>query len=464
MKPSDVDFSFDGYSALGLTVGPKNDRIRRFLQAMKASVDKKENWPFWLPYALSRDLCVKCGTCAELCPIYLSSGRNRKYRPTYRSDMLRRVYKRYFTLSGKIFRGLVGAEELDEQKLNQMAESFYRCTVCRRCALGCPLAIDNALITREGRKMFDAIGIAPKELKESGTDLQLKMGNATGTPKEAFLGMIEFMEDDIWQRRGKRIKFPVDKKGAEMLVMHNAGDYLSFMEDVMGIAEVLDAAGANWTINTVDTGLNDVVNYGAWFSDERLTKIMAKHFETARDLDAKAIVVGECGHAYKALKILSERLFPRKGRVEVKSILQVTDRYITEGKIKLNPEANSEPVTYHDSCNLGRMGGLYEEPRRILRASCKDFREMSPNRELNYCCGGGSGFAIMSKYNFLDFRMKVAGKMKVDQIKATDAKKVVSVCSNCKAQLRELIQYYGLDKQDVAFSGLHELVANALVS
>jgi len=69
----------------------------------------------------------------------------------------------------------------------------------------------------------------------------------------------------------------------------------------------------------------------------------------------------------------------------------------------------------------------------------------------------------MSGRNFLDFRMKVAGKMKVDQIKATGAKKVVSACSNCKAQLRELLQYYGLDRQGVTYSGVHELVANALV-
>jgi Fe-S oxidoreductase len=229
----------------------------------------------------------------------------------------------------------------------------------------------------------------------------------------------------------------------------------------MGIAEVLDAVGADWTLNT---GFNDIVNYGLFFSDNYLRKIMKRHLEAAENLGVKTLVVGECGHAYKTLKIFAKLLYP-EGRVpfEIKSIVQVTDDYLRAGKLVLDPEKNAEAVTFHDSCNLGRMGGLYEEPRRILRASCKDFREMQPNRELNYCCGGGSGFAIMSGPNFMDFRMKIAGKMKVEQIKGTGAKRVVSVCSNCKAQLRELIQYYGLDQQGVTFSGLHELVANALV-
>jgi Fe-S oxidoreductase len=393
------------------------------------------------------------------CPIYLASGEQSLYNPIVRTNLLRKLFRRHTTPTGKLLN--LFNHQFEGTDLKALAENLYRCTICRRCSEFCTFKVDNALIVREGRVLLDSLGIAPRELREDGTDKQLAVGTATGMTKDAFVSVLRFMEDDIRERTGKTMRFPVDRKGADMLVMHNAGDYLAFMGDVMGIAEVLDAAGANWTLNT---GFNDVVNYGLFFSDNYMLEIMKRHCEVAENLGVKTLVVGECGHAYKTLKIFAKLLYPN-GRVpfEIKSILQVTDDYLRQGKLRLNPEKNPEPVTFHDSCNLGRMGGLYEEPRRILRASCKDFREMYPNRELNYCCGGGSGFAIMSGPNFIDFRMKIAGKKKIDQVKATGAKKVVSVCSNCKAQLRELIQYYELDKQGVTFSGLHELVANALV-
>jgi len=392
------------------------------------------------------------------CPIYLASGEQRLYNPIVRTNLLRKL-RQHTTVTGKLVHLL--NNQFSGTDLKALAENLYRCTLCRRCSEFCTFKVDNALMVREGRVLLDSLGIAPRELREDGTDKQLTVGTATGMTKEAFLGILRFMEDDVRERKGKTIRFPVDRKGANMLVMHNAGDYLSFMGDVTGIAEVLDSVGADWTLNS---GFNDVVNYGLFFSDDYLRKIMKRHLEVAENLGVKTLVVGECGHAYKTLKIFARLLYP-KGRVpfEIKSILQVTDEYLRKGELHLNPEKNPEPVTFHDSCNLARMGGLYEEPRRILRASCKDFREMYPNQELNYCCGGGGGFAIMSGHNFLDFRMKIAGKMKIDQVKATEARKVVSACSNCKAQLRELIQYYGLDRQGVTHSGVHELVANALI-
>ena len=406
----------------------------------------------------SLDICSKCGACVKQCPIYLAGGEERLYNPIVRTNLLRKLFVRHATRTGRLLNVFNG--EFQGTDLKAVAENLYRCTLCRRCSEFCTFKVDNALMVREGRILLDSLGVAPRELREDGTEKQLAVGTATGMTTPAFHSVLRFMEEDIRERTGKTIHFPVDKAGAEMLVMHNAGDYLAFMGDVMGIAEILDAVGADWTLNT---GFNDVVNYGLFFSDQYMLKIMKRHCEAVEKLGVKTLVVGECGHAYKTLKLFAKLLYPDgQPPFEVKSILQVTDDYLSDGKLHLNPEKNPEPVTFHDSCNLGRMGGLYEEPRRILKASCKDFRDMSPNRELNYCCGGGSGFAIMSGPKFIDFRMKIAGKMKVEQIKATGAKKVISVCSNCKAQLRELIQYYGLDKEGVTASGLHELVANAV--
>ena len=55
--------------------------------------------------------------------------------------------------------------------------------------------------------------------------------------------------------------------------------------------------------------------------------------------------------------------------------------------------------------------GIVQPQRRILKHLCPKFREMTPHGVNNFCCGGGSGFAIMSPTNFADWREIVSGRM-----------------------------------------------------
>jgi Fe-S oxidoreductase len=82
---------------------------------------------------------------------------------------------------------------------------------------------------------------------------------------------------------------------------------------------------------------------------------------------------------------------------------------------------------------------------------------MTPNRELNYCCGGGGGTVSIDEMH--KFRMDIGGRVKVDQIKATGADIVVAPCANCKKQLRELVRYHELN---VEIKGLHDLLYEAV--
>jgi hypothetical protein len=68
------------------------------------------------------------------------------------------------------------------------------------------------------------------------------------------LDTIEFIEDDIEERIGRRIKIPVDKKGAEVLLIHNAGEYVSWPENPAAFAILLDAAGIDWTLSSESMG------------------------------------------------------------------------------------------------------------------------------------------------------------------------------------------------------------------
>ncbi|MDW8045603.1 MAG: (Fe-S)-binding protein [Nitrososphaerota archaeon] len=444
-----MKFKLDEYRALATKQEGYEEAAKRFYDEVDR-VSKNR----WKIIKTSLDLCSRCGACSEECPYY-NVTREEIYNPIYRVNLLRELYSRNYGVFGRLRRSL-GRNRVSPEEIQALSENLYRCTMCRRCSLFCTFKVDNSLIVREGRVILSNLGIAPREIDE-GVRMQLSVGTVTGMTRDGFLDIINFMKEEIKEKKGKSIDIPIDRKGVEMLLLHNSGDYLSFMEDVMGITEVLEAAGASWTLNTE---FNEAVNYGLYYSDDILLRILKKHLEVARKLEVKRIVIGECGHAYKALKIF-KRLLPEESKdFEILSILQVTDDYIRRGKLNLDPTKNKEPVTLHDSCNFARMGGIIEEPRRILKACVMDFREMYPNREYNYCCGGGSGLGLITHNKFLEWRMKVAGRKKVDQIKATGAKIVASSCANCKIQFRELIRYYNLDCR---YSGIHELVANALV-
>jgi len=95
---------------------------------------------------------------------------------------------------------------------------------------------------------------------------------------------------------------------------------------------------------------------------------------------------------------------------------------------------------------------------------------MNPHGVDNYCCGGGSGFGIIDSTNFSEWRVNVAGRMKVKQIlesfaneKPETKKYVCAPCSNCKGQIRNLIDRYDLkEKHGIYYGGLVELVVNAM--
>ena len=474
------DFSLDGFSDLDFPK-PKSkeeeDRlVRGFLSGLEKLFDPQNNWPFAKIFKLSMDYCVHCQTCSEACHTYVASGRQEIYRPTFRSEVLRRIYQRYFTPGGKLLGSFVGADvELNYKTVWRLLELSYRCNLCRRCALLCPVGVDNALIARELRKLFSQeMGLAAVELLRKGSRQQLKVGSSTGMNPAALRDMMEFAEDDIYERTGKKIKIPIDKKGADILLIHNAGEFLSWPDNPNAFAILFDAAGINWTLSSELVGY-DAVNYGVWFDDVELARVALRHVKIAKELGVKKIIVGECGHAHKAICVTADRVLP--GDLSVtemprESCLPLLRDIVQSSAVKLDPTRNDFPITLHDPCNIVRLMGIVQPQREVIRAVCRQpLREMAPNGVWNYCCGGGSGFAIMSTLNFQQWRVNVSQRMKTAQIMEAfkglpdeGPKYVCAPCSNCKGALRDALDGYGLTRRhNIQYGGLVDLIVNAMV-
>lgn len=469
--------SLDGFLAVGIQKPKTKDEeeafVKRFLSGLEKLLTPENNWTFLQPLYHSLEYCVKCQLCNDSCPAYIASGKKEIYRPTYRPEILRRIINKYIKKKPKILLKLTGSDiELNWQLVARLGELAYRCTLCRKCAQVCPLGVDNGLVSHEIRKIFSQeMGIAPKELHEMGTIQQLKTGSSTGITPKALSNIIEFMEEEIEEKTGRKIKIPVDKEGAEILLIHNAGEFISWPENTMAFAIIFEAAGIDWTLSSELAGY-DGVNYGVWYDDVQLARVAKRHAEIARALKVKKINVGECGHAHKAMIIVADRVLTGDLNVPRESALPILADIVLNEKINLDPSRNDFPVTLHDPCNMVRLMGIVEPQRQILRKICPQFKEMEPHGVENYCCGGGSGFAIIQSMNFPDWRSAVSGRIKLKQVLeafshviSPDIKKYVCApCSNCKGQIRDLFNYYSVfERCNILYGGLVELIVNAMV-
>lgn len=103
------------------------------------------------------------------------------------------------------------------------------------------------------------------------------------------------------------------------------------------------------------------------------------------------------------------------------AIVAVAERL---GDLRLKPVAAT--ATYHDPCHLGRMLGVFDEPREIIRALGIRLVEMEHNREFSTCCGGGGGVTAVSSRLSAEI-----AKNRVRDALACGADSIITVCPTC---------------------------------
>jgi Fe-S oxidoreductase len=435
-------------------VEPYDERGRpgRFLSVM-AAVLRHSTYRYWLD--LYSRVTTKCSRCADVCQVYDATGDPGDI-PCYRTELILKVFRRYFTFGGMLRARLGNAWELTDRHIDEMAESIYRCTACRRCTIECPLGIDHGLMTHLMRHILSEMGLAPKALVVAVREqLEGATHNTSAIPVPAMTDTCEFLEEELVEQfEIEDIKFPIDVEGSEFLFVPAVSDFLLEADTLMGNAAVFHATGCSWTIGS---GNYDGINYGLFINDRYLRRIIRQLVAEVRRMGVDKIMVGECGHASRSAKDFVP-VFGGADPPEVINCMEWTHRMLNEGRLSLNPDVISDVVTYHDPCNVARRGWIIDQPREILRSFCRNYVEMEPGGSDNYCCGGGGGTVSIDEIR--TFRTGIGGKRKADQIRATSARYLVAPCANCKKQLREIVEDHELG--DVEVVGLHDLILKAI--
>lgn len=399
------------------------------------------------PLLAALEVCARCGLCAEACHYYQAEPTPENV-PANRGEALRRVYRAEHDFLSRVFPQWTGAEKLNEESLAHLAEmAFSQCTLCRRCTFNCPMGVDTPLMMRVIRAMSTAAGQAP-EMLVMLADAAIEKGKDPSFFRDMFVEQMAELEQELQSKTGDpNAHITVERQGAKVLYVPLAG-----VHTILPPAVIFNAAQEDWTLS-----IFEAANYGVFLADTaRAKQIAARIVDEAKRLGVEEVVLAECGHAYAALRWEAPNWFGETFPFRVVSLIEKMDEYLAEGRLRLDPSANPEQITYHDSCNMARTGGVIEEPRRVLRAVTQNFVEMTPNRAEAYCCGGGGGLVALPEYEAL--RLK-AGQPKAEQIRRTGAQVVVAACENCRLQIGDLNHHYGLN---VEITALADLVVKAM--
>jgi Fe-S oxidoreductase len=398
--------------------------------------------------AVMLDTCTRCGACARQCHSYLGTGDPANI-PAARADLVRGIYQRYLTRSGRLLSHLGLGEEFDDETIGRWLTYFYQCNECRRCARFCPMGIDTAEVTIAARHLLSEMGLMPRFMQGVAANMQ-KSGNNMGIPRPALIDSVEFLEEELREETGEEIRIPVDQPGSEILYIPSSADFFSNVDTMLGAAKVFHALGAHWTIPST---VLEAANFGLLFNLQVMREHSLRVKKAAATLGARTVIQGECGHGWRAARLATEAA---AGPVPYR-LIHVLD-YVAAHLGRLPLKKLPMRVTLHDPCNYVRGGGLVEQRRRIIRACVEEFVEMTPNREDNFCCGGGSGL-LMDE--MLDIRLKL-GQKKAEQVAALGKLDYLAIpCSICKAQLPPVLEHYGM--KALAMGGILDLVGKALV-
>jgi Fe-S oxidoreductase len=398
--------------------------------------------------------CVHCGLCADSCIFYLT-GKNPKFIPARKVDLVASVYRRYNTLTGRLVPGLTGARDLDGETITEMIDILYgACTMCGRCTIHCSVGIDISDVVRAGRSMLATMDLVPETL-QSTVRAAIETGNNMAIPKEDLVDTIKWLEEELqYELNDQNATIPLDEPGKKVIYTLNPREPKFFPLSISAMAKIFYMAGESWTLSTE---MYDVTNYAYFSGDDTLAAEIVNRLENVTlNLGAGKVVLAECGHGSRSFRWEGPNYIHRSYPFEVLTSVELIKEYIDTGRIKPDRSKNTRRVTLHDPCNLVRGGGIMKQQRDIINRCVTDFVEMTPYGNDNYCCGGGGGQLSMSEYN--ERRMS-AGGIKADQIRATGAEIVVTPCHNCVDQLIQINQAYKLNVQILTMA---EIVADAL--
>lgn len=386
--------------------------------------------------------CIHCGHCAEACHFFQVS-QEPQYTPIRKLEPFKQAYQREAGPFAWFYRTFDLKPAVTAQELREWQELLYdSCTMCGRCTLACPMAIDIAGLVALARHAMFAAGLVPHELWAVAERAEREMSPLGATPK-VLRERVEWLADE------HEVEIPLDRERADVLMTLSSIEIMKYPASIVSVARIMRHAGISWTLRSDGY---EATNFGLFSGNLEWQRDMSMRLiNAAVACGARLLVLPECGHAYGALRWQGANLYGKPLPFRVLHISEFLAESVRSGRIRLkNLDAS---LTFHDPCQVSRRGGATAAPREVIRALGAELCEMPEGGDVNWCCGGGGGVVTIHRADDLRHR---AFEIKMRQVEATGAEKLVSSCSNCRLTFDDGQVHYKWDKK---MESLLELVA-----
>ena len=390
--------------------------------------------------------CVHCGMCAQACPFFVETG-DPKYTPIHKVEPLRLLWEQEYTLFGRVKAKLGLGKKITDEMLAEWEPLLYdSCTMCGRCSMVCPVGNDIHYMIRKAREGMVASGHAPEGLIAASV-----RAVQTGSPMGLQWKTLDVQIKHVETATG--LKVPIDKQGADYLVLLSSMEIINFPEYLEAITRIFDHAGVSWTLSQ---DCFEATNAGIQIGNKDIAaKLTQRVVDAAVKLGVKNVISPECGHAYTAIRWEGPNHIGRSYPFKVFHIIEVLDKLRREGRIKTEGK-ETDRLSMHDPCNLARKSGVIQQQRSLMKLVAENFVDLDEHGKYQWCCGAGGG--VSSNERAEELKM-AAFKRKKAQIEEVEPERMVTMCATCRTQLEEGLEEYNMD---IPVIGLTEMIAEHL--
>lgn len=321
--------------------------------------------------------CINCGLCSSQCPV------------------LQSLKKDNFLGPGSIAISL--SRSLPE--LWATKDVLYNCLNCAACNVVCPqgVPIDEIVSFVRGKIFQEGINFLPDAYQEIISNIK-EVGNIYGERKADF---------SIYEKEKAEYVFFIGCVSAYK-ERESIERTLSLLKHLKVSFTTIDevCCGRFYKLAGLDK-IRDVVG-------ENINKVMEKGTNK---------IITTCPECYLTFRNNPDY---QKG-LEVLHITQ----FLSKIDIKIKTDKR---ITYHDPCDLGRLSGVYEEPRSLIKKFAPDFVEMENSRESSTCCGSREGGRIDDEEIILSI-----SKRRIKEAENVEAEVLLTSCPSCLHNLKKAI-------------------------
>ncbi|MEM1995274.1 MAG: (Fe-S)-binding protein [Nitrososphaerales archaeon] len=366
---------------------------------------------FKLPTLQKTDIfaCAQCGYCVKKCPVYNALNWE-SYSPRGRLYLLKQLQDENKSFLGK----LIIRDKID---IKEVAQRIYDCAICGRCEEACHLELNLPSLWAKAREALFSIGAAPQLLTQVETTI-LSRKNVFGMDAESRGDWVIYTGVDAPTKKEAEIAYFVG------CVTSYSGRVQSVAQ---AIASLLNHVGANWTLLDSEWCCGHPLYVSGAVSKY---KELAEHNVKAIESTGAKIVVTGCPGCRLALAEEYPAILGYEPDFEVLHFTQLLDRWLSEGRLKI--EMGEELITYHDPCELARLGGVIEQPRRVISSLTSRFVEPLERGRDGVCCGSGG----MLKATNPTLSATLA-ESRLNSLVNTGSSLILSACPTCDQSLAE---------------------------